>query len=501
MADLHGTNMCATTPSRFRSWERQLEARIAHPIEFSMAVVALGLLLASGWVALSTGVSPDAAGYLGIAQQIIDHARIADPIGFLDQPIPNPALHWPPGYPLLLAASAAMGIPPLIGGRILALLAFTALLLLMASSLRRLQLGIVTAAVIVYFMINPAFLSKALSVSSNPVCAVASLAALVVATRAHEKGWLWAWGLAGLLAGSALSMRWTAAALVPALGLAALVWPASARARGLRVGLLVVGWLPTGGVALLWRLSVGDGPRLYLSEPMVDRGLELIRDAMLPFGVYDLASVCIAGALLSTVRPRQPEGWQRVALIHGVHLGASVCLLAYAKLTVEFDGLNFRTLAALLPSATLCLCALAAGIGRPHLRCPRARLAVVGAALLFMGCTYLYTTLNRRTIRFEHAERHRSRATQLAAMLPAYSEHPIITALPELAAYRPDLRWLRCENAPNGGFLAPATVVSRLHEAGVYHWVHLPGERIPHTLDSNCGGEICVSRVQIGQLR
>jgi 4-amino-4-deoxy-L-arabinose transferase-like glycosyltransferase len=163
-------------------------------------------------------VSPDAVFYVGTARNLLDGRGFAPPPGL------PPVGHFPPLFPLLLAAAGRFGLDPLDAARLVNVAALGAVVVLVGWVVRSLT-GSGTAGVAAAVLATAAVDLLALSGSalSEPLFLALALAGLV-ALSAHLDGRRTAGSLLGAagLAAAALLTRYVGAALVAA-GVAALV--------------------------------------------------------------------------------------------------------------------------------------------------------------------------------------------------------------------------------------------------------------------------------------
>ncbi len=195
--------------------------------------------------------SPDSIHYADVARTLLgQHTAATWHLTLNSQRVPDPQLYWPPGYPLLLAGAMAAGASLPIAAWIVAVLGWTATLVLLVCWLPRAEWGLLGVVSFVYliFVCGVAFRAW----SEPPYCALmlGALICLAMAlSRPRARHTFGPGFAAGLLVGGAIMFRYPGIALVPALVLTALVAPISGP-RHLRVR--IVGLLaPLAGAALI----------------------------------------------------------------------------------------------------------------------------------------------------------------------------------------------------------------------------------------------------------
>lgn len=316
-----------------------------------LAVFGVGYALQT---ATPLRLNGDVATYLTVAGQALDGRGFADAAG---------ATVYPPGYPALVALVSALGLDV---SAVLVGLNGLALAVAVAAAVRVYRDGfglseraaLATAALVPasYVVVKHATLAMA-----DVLFLAVATVAVAAMTRAAAGGGRRAIVGAVLAVGVAFALRTTAVALVPTLGVAALVavgrstalrqqaaelraWRAAASGAGLG-GLALAAWglarteygqdaasvyARWGGAVLLdnVRFKLVEGGEIALNAPSARwAGLGLPEPALLLAGA--LAAV-VVGAGLWTVRRRR-EAWPAVAYV-----------LAFAAMLVLWPGFDAR---------------------------------------------------------------------------------------------------------------------------------------------------------------
>ena len=229
-----------------------------------IAVLALVAALLVGWSTsrYGIGVSPDSAHYIGVARSL----GLGHGLWFNGAPY----THWPPIYPLLLAGVGAVGLDPLNGARLLAILLYP-LNLVLASCLayhlsdRSTYAGI--AAGLLYLASPELLHIHMIALSEPPFLCLTFLSLLLFCQPgAHRARWQLA--AAGLCAGGALLTRYAGAALLPAFVLCIAASGRTGERRPLREALtfLCAACSPLAGWLLYTRLAehaASDRPLVF----------------------------------------------------------------------------------------------------------------------------------------------------------------------------------------------------------------------------------------------
>jgi hypothetical protein len=174
----------------------------------------------------------------------------------------------PPLYPLLLAGAAAAGVDPLIGARWLGALLFALVLALIGLATWGLTRSLLLAfSIVATVLLSARWLDLYSGAMTEPLfllLVLATLCALVVATRTARRWWIVA---AGVLAGLSVLTRYPGVALVAAGGAYLLLFRAGGwRSRLIDAGLYV---LPATALVAIWlsRLPPDGGQLLGIDPP------------------------------------------------------------------------------------------------------------------------------------------------------------------------------------------------------------------------------------------
>lgn len=403
-------------------------------------------------------LTPDSAHYLLIADHLRETGQLADPLGYLGQPVPQPALYWPPGLPLLLALGGALGLSWPTLSVLVPLAGAAAVGALGAWHAGRTLRGIGTWLLALAIVASPALGRCAVNLWSEAPATAAALAALWAMERLDNTPSARRAVIAGLWVGVAMSLRWTGAASLAPLALVLVSHRAPIAAAGI-AGLSAV-VLPL----IAWQTAVGSPPRLDATAPIA---------AFLGAATGGIGKVWLGltlwGGLLPVLLAASHDGPPpdtRPLLRHAVLVLAHTALLG-AGAFVALDTVDLRLLLPVTPSVLLLAAGLAAQ--RPWPR-PRAFMLAATALVLLAPVLSGWSVGPKRASRWEAAAAH----TPTLAALP--EETTLFTDVPELAPTAPHLRWITLQTVPNASWEEPP--------AGALALRHRPG--------SDCPGEVCL---------
>ncbi len=171
--------------------------------------------------------SPDSIHYADVARTLLhEHTAATYHLTLNSERVPDPRLYWPPGYPLMLATVMATGASVQTAAWVIAVLSFTATLVLLVFWLRRAEWGLLGAVAFIYLIFVCGIAFRAWSegpYAAFMVGALVCMAAAIASADTWRATWL---GLiAGGLAGGAAMCRYPGIIIIPALALAAMVAP------------------------------------------------------------------------------------------------------------------------------------------------------------------------------------------------------------------------------------------------------------------------------------
>jgi hypothetical protein len=184
-----------------------------------------GLMVATGAMtaAMNHGhawVTPDSVTYLGVAQNIVHGKGVTAPFrNTLDPFSPKPSstvplIHWPPGYPVVLAAIAALGLAPITAAEVLNIACGAAVVALVAAIVwRTTQARPVTIAAAVLALVSNTIFQQARFALSDTLFLTVSVAFVYFAVRTAERR-PHAVGLMTAAGSAAILVRWAGIALV-----------------------------------------------------------------------------------------------------------------------------------------------------------------------------------------------------------------------------------------------------------------------------------------------
>lgn len=343
------------------------------------ALLALALFAAAAaWFGTpwGLGLSPDSVAYLSGARDLAQHGDLAK----------LPA-HWPPGYPLLLAAAAKVCADITLGARLLHAVLFALNALLLAALARHATRHAALACVLTFLLLlQPPLLQPHLVLWSEPAFLALVFADLLLLLHwAHQPPTAARVAALGAVAGLALLQRYAGAYLI---ALNVLAWLLSyapgewwrrlraAAACALVAGLPLLAWLG-------WR-STHAGAAEVRTLAWHPAGLSALRAMGTTlagwFGLPATAAWPALAALLGLCAYawwRRPPLATRHRLARLLSLGA-VCYLGILWLSASLFDANIpfdsRVLLPLLPTAAL----LMVGAARPVIERPASLLPAVG---------------------------------------------------------------------------------------------------------------------------
>lgn len=378
----------------------ELEAersRIASPGWLLVAaVLAVNLLLVARYS--PDLLANDAAQYVSEARQILAGRGLATDIAYYDEHhrlgrFPVPQTVFPPGYPLAIAAVAAMGVPVLPSAFVVALLSFNLCVALAWAAARRASgspalaalAGLVLAASVVGAI-------QVLVCNSEPLFVAATLAGLVGLQRLPD-GRRWPL-LAGLAAAAAVSVRYAGVFFLAALAVVMTARLFRQRTRRSLVELVLA--LAPGALTVL---ALAARNVLLVGDPKGGNAFEISRSiaevarlfvwgvrGLVGFSWPGLASgrphelllvVAVVGlvALAVMARPRWIGGLrERLLQDAGVAVAlayVSISLVALWQLErTRYLGVSSRMLLPLVPFVLIAAAAAARAVGwrKPRLR-------------------------------------------------------------------------------------------------------------------------------------
>ena len=210
------------------------------------AFVALAAVL---WITRppGPGLDPDAMPYLGAAESFVSHGTLRIPSADWDHPGGTTALgHFPPGFPLAIAAPAALGVSPVQAARVVEAVA-AALTVGLAVWLVAFVAGPIAGALAgTSLLVTPALALDHLRVLSEPLFLFLLVASLALMLRRPDRPLVY-----GIVAALAGLVRYAGAAVGGAAALWAVSPPGTPRQRLGRAALAVA---PTLLVQAAWTL-------------------------------------------------------------------------------------------------------------------------------------------------------------------------------------------------------------------------------------------------------
>ncbi len=454
------------------------------------------LLLHALWYGRVWPITSDGSHYIAIARELRLGHGLVDPIGYVGHPGPSEALHWPPLYPMAIAALNALGVSWVSAARLVSLAGALTAVVVFARLIAAHARGAARLVGVAWIATVPALAWHSELVASDGLSVgLVALTFLLLdrargALRAHE-------GLAlGVVSGLAVATRWAVVALALPIALRGL-----RELRAKRPGFTPWALASVAGAALVlaplawWRLRVGDGPR----APTIYTLSLLAHDAVVAvvkvWGINTLAAgilpVLVALAWEDDDAPATPVThdasmfWE-----HGSFVVAVIALQLVAALQYRIDTLGSRLLLPATPSMVLLAVLLAPRLRAASRWRPGPRVVVMAAAGAALVALATHTVFVRRW-----AAQRQGRAT-IAAVVPALERLPagseVCTDAAELITYRLDLRWTRRERAPNGDF-APIEVERPRCGGPARWWVTTPETLgAPSLREGDCDGAACL---------
>jgi hypothetical protein len=311
------------------------------------------------------GLDPDAMQYLGAAESLVEHGTLRIPAAeWDDADSTSDLLHFPPGYPLLIAPGVAAGLGSAQSARLVQAAAAGFLLALafwLVGDVAGVAGGLLAALVL---LVTPAMASDHVRILSEPPFLALLVATLMLMARLPE-GAL-ACGLASAAAGL---VRYAGFSLSGAAALVALWrggpgWRARMRAAAL---VALPGVLAQGAWSLRARLGGGSVRTLALNaglEEALREGWHTLLGwlaPMVPGSPAQLAVaavvVVVAVALVARAVPKAPAFFASVGISALCFAGLVLVSRAVADPGIPFDE---RMLSPLMVLASLAVAASAA---------------------------------------------------------------------------------------------------------------------------------------------
>jgi len=171
--------------------------------------------------------TPDSIHYVDVARTLIEeHTAATWHLTLNSRRVPDPSLYWPPGYPLALALPMALGASPYLAAWLVAVLAWSAVLLLLVLCVDHAEWGLLAAVAFLYLIFICGVAFRAWSEGLYSALMVGALVCMALAIDEEDTWRATLLGLAaGGLAGGAALCRYPGVVIVIAMGLAALVVP------------------------------------------------------------------------------------------------------------------------------------------------------------------------------------------------------------------------------------------------------------------------------------
>ncbi|MFO0647406.1 MAG: hypothetical protein U0326_14295 [Polyangiales bacterium] len=448
------------------------------------------------WYGRVWPISSDGSHYLAIARELrLGHGPV-DPIGFVGHPAPRAALHWPPLYPMAIAALNASGLGWVAAARLVSLAGTLAAVVVFARLIASYARGPARLVGVAWIATVPALAWHSELVASDGLSV--GLVALTFLLLDRARGGLRApEGFAlGLVSGLAVATRWAVVAL--ALPIA---WRGLHELRAKRPGFVPWALASMAGAASVlaplvwWRLQVGDGPR----APTIETPASLAHDAVLAvvkvWGVNTLA-LGLLPALVAlsweddVVTDDEARDTSGVFWEHGVFVVTVIAIQLVAALQYRIDTLGSRLLLPATPSMVLMAVLLAPRLRAASRWRPGPRLTAAAAA----GAVFVALATHAVFVRRWATQRQGRAAIEVVlpalARLPAGAE--VYTDAAELITYRLDLRWTRREHAPNGAF-GPISAARADCVAPARWWVTTPETLgAPSMNEGDCAAAACL---------
>jgi hypothetical protein len=331
-------------------------------------LIAAACLSLRIWV-LGVNIFNDSYQYLSMAHNIATGRGISTSIPYYETElhygvIPAPETHFPPGFPLLVAALSAMGLGGETSAYAVSFLAFVAMVPLVLLLARRVGIDRGAARLAVALVcLNQALLVSSASLGSEPAFTALTIAALLFVQRsqAEEGGSLGAAALGGALAAGAYWIRYAGLLLVATLALLCVLrWMQSRRPQLVRAA-VALGTAVFGAAPLLvrnemlvgsWKGYVtkhmfrpaGIGKAYIVSMYHAGFGEGLLRKT------GPLAAVCTLCAVALAVAAVRRPGSHRPVAVSVPALFAGVYTVGMIYLGVTSDiGFGTRMFIPLLP--------------------------------------------------------------------------------------------------------------------------------------------------------
>mgnify|MGYP001544663962 FL=1 len=291
----------------------------------------LGALAFAGALAITSGegpgLDPDSMSYLTAATTLVQHGTLRDvEREWSSADSTMPLAHWPPGYPIAIAATERAGAGGLAGARVIgaiAALVSVAAIVWLVSGVAGVGAGVVAA---VLAMVTPAVVQVHESVLSEPLFIALLVLTLWAMVRAPDRPLL-----AGVSAGLASIVRYAGISLAGGVAIWLLLRAGTLRQRVTRA---VIAVLPAAVIQGAWVLRT-----VHSAGPSAIR------------------KISVYGEIVSTLR----EGWATATSWMVPGMGASLGLFAAAGVAVIMVAALWESRRAGAPREAMRAAALLAG--------------------------------------------------------------------------------------------------------------------------------------------
>ncbi|HZS57734.1 MAG TPA: hypothetical protein VFA43_00595 [Gemmatimonadaceae bacterium] len=220
------------------------------------------------------GLLGDAAGYLGSAESLVHHGNLRVPFApYVSADSTSPLDHWPPGFPIAIAAPLRAGFSPITSARLVVATSAAitcAVIVLLLGSNAGLAWGLAAAGAV---GITASVVSVHLDVVSEPPFITAVVATLALMAMRPNRPVLY-----GLTAAVSLLMRYLGLAIVSAAAFWALMQPASSTWERIRRAVLAA--LPGIIVWVAWTLFMRahgtEARQVHIDPTPLDSARQLV---------------------------------------------------------------------------------------------------------------------------------------------------------------------------------------------------------------------------------
>jgi hypothetical protein len=449
--------------------------------------LTLFVLVYGFWHSRVWPLTPDGAHYMMIGRELAERGQLIDPIGYVGHPSPRTGLHWPPLYPMLIAAFLRFGTM-LDVARTLSFVGVAVAVFTYTSNLARYVPASARLGVVVWLALLPAVTWHAELIGSEGVALGLVGTTFLLLERLRKAPHAASGFLLGLACGAAVATKWSLVALAAPTALA--LWRSlRAQRAGARSHLLatVAGACVVLLPLLMWRWTVGDGPR----DPSTHTVFSLMHDTAIgtgkSWGVQALGGgtlpLFIALGCSQDERTHSNDDllWEHVAFV-----GALLTVVVLGAHSYRVDTIGTRLLSPASMSVAVVTMLVAIRLS-PRVR---SRFAPMAWIALFV----VATTTHWAFLSHWNSQRRERAVTEVmvSQMAGLVCGTRVYTEVPEVIPLRPDLKWERLQSEPNGDPIDVHTLRTRCSDQPM--WVLSAAQKTTRERSNaeHCAGVFCL---------